>query len=460
MSNGAKALGEAIRARRNAKFFTQEALADGAGIKLDTLCGIEAGRTEYPRPRTIQKIARALGCEPEELAPCVPTSMNHDMLALTSPPGGGPPQDLAAFLAAQITRTDLMSAYMDRRTTMQALAGAALLNPVESWLWNFAKALPSHRPARFAPERHHDIENLEDIARSFRELCRRSGAVTYRTAVIALLNEVASIFEDDGLSRSAKERLYRVMADLADTAAEISWDCGRGRQAQEYYGLALRCAYMGGDFAFGANVLAGMARQMSYLGHHHDALDLIRLAQQRVDRTTDPRVLAHLDLREASAFAALARVPAFQRATMQAREHFAAATTASGPYWLVYFSAADISGVTGARLMELARREPREYAESAVAELSHAIQSARIKTSRGYVLDQIALAECYFLLGDTPTAVEQANHALSTLEYTQAKLPSVWLGELFQQVKRAPQIRSVVDVKGRIREALTSREGL
>jgi hypothetical protein len=349
----------------------------------------------------------------------------------------------------------------DRRAIMKMaiLAGAPVLNSVERWLWQFEQSAGGE-PVRFASERHHDIEKFEDAARTFRKLWRGPSSGTYRKAVVAVLNEVTTLFEDKGLATATKERIYGVMADLAGVAAELSFDCGLERQAQEYFGLALHCACMGGDFALGANVLAGMARQMSYLGHHHDALDLIRLAQQRVDRTTDPRVLAHLDLREASAFAALARVPAFQRATMQAREHFAAATTASGPYWLVYFSAADISGVTGARLMELARREPREYAESAVAELSHAIQSARIKTSRGYVLDQIALAECYFLLGDTPTAVEQANHALSTLEYTQAKLPSVWLGELFQQVKRAPQIRSVVDVKGRIREALTSREGL
>jgi hypothetical protein len=55
----------------------------------------------------------------------------------------------------------------------------------------------------------------------------------------------------------------------------------------------------GGDFVFGANVLAGMARQMICLGHPHDALDFIHLAKQRVDRIADPRVPAMLDTREA-----------------------------------------------------------------------------------------------------------------------------------------------------------------
>jgi transcriptional regulator with XRE-family HTH domain len=459
MSNSVKALGEAIRARRNAKVLTQEALADAAGIKVMTLRNIEAGRTEHPYHQTIRKIASALGCEPDVLMPSVSIGLDRDMLALTSPPHGGPsPHDRAAFLAAQITRTDLM---MDRRSAMKAaiLAGASLLNPVERWLLALEQSV-GHQPVRFAPERHHDIDKLQAAARTFRELRDGPSAGTFRTAVVALLNEVATLFEDGGLSTSAKERLYRVMADLAGVAAAMSWDCGLNRQAQEYYGLALHCAHLGGDLALATNVLAGMARQLIRLGHPHDGLALIGLAKQRVDRTTDPRVLAHLDTWEAWALAALARVPAFERAIMQAREHLAAAPASGGPYWIAYFDDSELAGVTGGMLTELARREPRQYATTAVAELSHAVQTTRVKTGQNIATDQIALAECYFLLGDTISAVQQTHQALNALEHTQSKRPLVRLGELFQQTEKAPRVRAVVDVQGRIQQMLKSRESM
>jgi hypothetical protein len=63
---------------------------------------------------------------------------------------------------------------------------------------------------------------------------------------------------------------------------------------------------------------------MLILAHPHDVLELIRHAKQRVDRTSDRRVLTLLDIREARAFAALGRGRTFERAPLQAREHLAA----------------------------------------------------------------------------------------------------------------------------------------
>jgi hypothetical protein len=349
----------------------------------------------------------------------------------------------------------------DRRAIMKMaiLAGAPVLNSVERWLWQFEQSAGGE-PVRFASERHHDIEKFEDAARTFRKLWRGPSSGTYRKAVVAVLNEVTTLFEDKGLATATKERIYGVMADLAGVAAELSFDCGLERQAQEYFGLALHCACMGGDFALGANVLAGMARQMIYLGHPDSALALIGLAKQRVGKAADPRVGAHLDTWEAGASAALGLVPAFKRATFQAREQLAAAPASGGPYWIAYFDEADLSGVTGVRLTELARLSPREHAESAIAELSHGLQSTSVKTGSAFATDQIALAECYFLLGDTTAAVEQTNQALNALQHTQSRQPLIWLGQLLDQAKRTRRVRAVADVQSRIQQTLTSRQSM
>jgi hypothetical protein len=109
---------------------------------------------------------------------CITAGLNRDMLTLPLQPRDGLLRNgRAVGNAAQMTRTDLM---MDRRTAMKSavLAGAALLSPVEGSLWAFEQSA-SRTPARFAPERHHDIENLEEAARTFREL--RGGRPAERT---------------------------------------------------------------------------------------------------------------------------------------------------------------------------------------------------------------------------------------------------------------------------------------
>jgi hypothetical protein len=116
--------------------------------------------------------------------------------------------------------------------------------------------------------------------------------------------------------------------------------------------------------------------------------------------------------------------------------------------------------VTGGILKELARQSPKEFAEAAIAELSHAVQSTRVKTGRNFAIDQIALVECYFLRGDIASAVEQTNLALNALEHIQSRRPTDRLGQLFHQAKQAPRVPAVVDVQGRIQQTLTSRQAI
>ncbi|XES00193.1 hypothetical protein HEP87_58700 [Streptomyces sp. S1D4-11] len=105
----------------------------------------------------------------------------------------------------------------------------------------------------------------------------------------------------------------------------MAWYTGLQRRAQNYYLLALRASHAGDDMVFGANVLAGMARQMLYRDQPQDALELIRLAQDGARHVAGPRVGAMLHTREAWAYAAMGRTAALQRATVLATEGDAAA---------------------------------------------------------------------------------------------------------------------------------------
>lgn len=183
-----------------------------------------------------------------------------------TPPVARPSDDVrwepvaTVSLASGLTRSDLV---MDRRAATRALAGAALsgaalLDPLEGWLQPSPVAEPTRRRGRIG---RREVQELETTALAFRAWDHQYGGGLRRKAVIGQLNEVASHLEEHQ-APDVERGLFQVMAYLSGTAATMAWDSGLQRRAQNYYQLALRAAHSGGDAAFGANVLAGMARQM------------------------------------------------------------------------------------------------------------------------------------------------------------------------------------------------------
>jgi transcriptional regulator with XRE-family HTH domain len=60
-------LAEAVKHYRGARYMSQAELADAAAVSRTTIARIEAGEI-VPYPRTVRKLAEALGVQPSELA--------------------------------------------------------------------------------------------------------------------------------------------------------------------------------------------------------------------------------------------------------------------------------------------------------------------------------------------------------------------------------------------------------
>ncbi|CAM5537450.1 helix-turn-helix domain-containing protein [Streptomyces fumanus] len=362
--------------------------------------------------------------------------------------------DTAVDLAADLTRSDLV---MDRRAATRALAGAAitgaaLLDPLEGWLQPVADGVRSHRRGRIGIR---EIEELESTARAFRAWDHRYGGGLRRKAVLGQLSEVAACLKEHQASR-VEQRLYQVMAQLAGTAATMAWDTGLQRRAQDYYLLALRASHAGGDMLFGANVLAGMARQMLYRDQPQDALELVRLAQDGARHVAGPKARAMLHTREAWAYAAMGRIAAFQRATAQATEALHDIQDDEEPYWIGYFDEAELAGTTGGRLLELARQEPKRYAETAAHEIRHALSFRGPEAGRSHALDRIGLAQCHFLLGDLTGAVAETHLAVDAARATRSSRVRAQLGELYPYTVGHGAARPVREARDRIRDLLSA----
>lgn len=355
-------------------------------------------------------------------------------------------------MAGQLTRTDLT---MDRRALAKALAaatmsGAALLDSLEGWMHPGEEGRRRTRPGRLGIR---DIEQLEETARAFRSWNHQYGGGLRRRAVLGQLSEVAVLL-DEHQAPAVEERLYRVLALLAGTAAGMAWDSGLQRRAQDYYRLSLRAAHAGGDRLWGANVLAGMARQLLYAGRPADALDLVRLAQDGARDVAGPRLRAMLHTREAWALAAMGRTAAFARATEQARQDLADTGPDDEPYWIGYFDEAELAGTTGGRHLELARKDPRAHAERAGEEIRHALDTRGAGAGRSTALDHLGLAETYFLVGDLGAAVTETHAAVDAAAGVQSGRVREGAAWLYSYTVGHGSSAPVREARARLREQL------
>jgi hypothetical protein len=356
-----------------------------------------------------------------------------------------------AELVSRFTKEDLM---YDRRETARTIAGvlfgAALLERAERWL--VEPETPS-TPRGTAGIGYEEIEQIEHAAQVFRAWDNQFGGGLRRKAVVGQLAEVASELRDFSHPAELTRRLHGAMAQLAETAATMSWDSGRGGTAQRYYLLALRAANTADDPAFCANVLASMARQQFYLGRVSEGLELVRLAQDSTDRRITPAVRAMLQTREAWAYAKQGRLGAFRRATSRAEDCLRDADPATEPYWISYFDQAELAGVTGGRLLEVAHRAPGHAVEAA-SFLSQAVALRAGQSLRSTALDRLGFAEIRLIQGEFDEAARLGHDALAVAEQTRSARVRVKLAEFYRYAESVTSEHSITELCARIGRVL------
>ena len=449
------------------------ALGAAVGMTGSRVLEIINGERQVEKLEVFERIADALripgnqlglaarAWEGLEVAPTLGTNERPSLVAVSiSDPGLPWFWESAPTVEAVygITRSDLM---LDRRSairTMAVTAGMPLIDPVQRWLTGPDEfSLPrGRRPGRIGET---DVARLESAAQVFRNWDDSFGGGLARKAVVGQLNEVAEMLRDSH-PEAIRKRLSHVMAELAKIAATMSWDSGMPATAQKYYVLALQAVRPAGDRSFGASVLASMARQLLNMNtaksRASDALELIRLAQDGSRDRNTPRLTAMLHTREAWCYAELGRVEAFRRATGQAQDAYGRAGMADDdPYWISYFDAAELAGVTGGRALDLARRNPK-FAPEAEADIKRAIALRKASSLRSTALDQSGLAQVYFLQRDIEQAVHVGNSAVDTAMRTQSDRVRTSLRELYSVSTTVRHLPEVVELRERLHDTLAA----
>ena len=481
-------MGRVIRAWRTHPYhgrrdYPQDRVAAWAGITQTQLSRIENGSPMMHLDRLIQwahvlrvpaeRLWFAMPDSDAQFATTTPSETTGVPIAIEWAPfarfitdselTGADNSDFPAWLPSEtielvscFTREDLS---LDRREAARAIAGvvfgSALLEQLERWL---SAANESSTLRRKAGIGYQEVEHIEHAARLFRSWDDQFGGGLRRKAVVGQLSEVADELRDFSHPPHLTRRLFGVMSQLAETAATMSWDSGQGALAQTYYVMALRAAKEAGDRAFGANILAGMARQLFYLGHASEGLELVRLAQDGVDGYASPAIRAMLYSREAWAYAKQGRLAAFRRATSNAEDCLRGARLVEDPYWIGYFDEAELAGVTGGRLLEAAHRA-RDLAEETAIHIERAVQLRRPQSLRSSALDKLGLAEVRLIQGEADEASRLGNEAADVVEMTHSDRVRVKLVELYGHSEVWAPVSSVARLRERIRELLNTPHG-
>jgi hypothetical protein len=198
-----------------------------------------------------------------------------------------------------------------------------------------------------------------------------------------------------------------------------------------------------------------MARQLLYLGHTHDALELVRLAQENAAGHATPTIRAMLHTREAWAYAKQGRVSAFRRATGKAEAALAAARTTEDPYWIEYFDAAELAGTTGGRLLELAH-EDRTLADETAVHIERALTLRHGPRLRSLALDQIGLAEARLIQGELDEAARLGHEAADVVQQTPSDRVRVKLAEFHQRTAVHAEHAVIAQLRERTRPLLAT----
>ncbi len=195
--------------------------------------------------------------------------------------------------------------------------------------------------------------------------------------------------------------------------------------------------------------MAGMARQLLYLDHTGDALELVRLALD--DSAVMPRRrCAPCCIRAKRGRMPSLAVSAFRRATGKAEDALTEAKPTEDPYWITYFDVAELEGTTGGRLLELAHQDKR-LADEAAARISRAIALRRPGRLRSSALDQIGLAEVRLIQGEMDEAAHLGHQVAALVEQTSSDRVRVKLAELYQHSTAHADFPVIASLRDRIR---------
>jgi tetratricopeptide (TPR) repeat protein len=193
-----------------------------------------------------------------------------------------------------------------------------------------------------------EIESIRQITRTFRALDNAHGGGFVREQAVRFLDrEVSPLLKGGSYSGTDGVELLRASAELTQLVGWMSYDGAQHGLSQRYFIQALRMAKAVGDDCLGAEILAAMSHQASYMGEGSSAVDLARVAGRTASNAGVPVLVAEAFVLEAQGHAERQDEKACAAALHAAETTLDKADRSNEPQWISYFDEAYMSAKFG-----------------------------------------------------------------------------------------------------------------
>ncbi|EWC60474.1 putative regulatory protein [Actinokineospora spheciospongiae] len=258
---------------------------------------------------------------------------------------------------------------------------------------------------------HTDVTAVVDFTGRLRRLDYRHGGGRCRDAAVARLPAARALLglhvADDVLGP-----LCTAVADLHNLAGWACFDTGAVDEALVHFGVALEVAALGGDRVLLSNIHYRRGRVRLHHDSPEQALAEFRLGERAAGAGGSALALAVTGANQAWARARLGDEGAALALLAGARDDFAGARGEPVPAWAAFFTAADLSAMTGVVHTELARSVDPRHVESAVPALVAALDGYGPDMARSRAFTLISLATCLLIDEQVERAVAVGEQVL------------------------------------------------
>jgi hypothetical protein len=269
-----------------------------------------------------------------------------------------------------------------------------------------------------------DIDMIREMTRTFRQLDNQYGGGGVREMVVRYLaSEVGPLLRRGRFDHMTGRALLGAVAEATQLAGWMAYDSGQHGLAQRYLIQALDLAGTAGDEPLGAQILAAMSHQATYLGNTGSAIDLARAAARTAQRAGVPVLVAEASVMEAHAHAGRGDGPACATSLSKAELALDRADRRRDPQWIAYFDSAYVSAKFGHCFSELNDVKRAEH---------FALRSLRMDSRyvRGRAFNLLLLATTYAQQGEPARACAVGSQALDLTSRLQSARAAGYVRDL------------------------------
>ena len=346
--------------------------------------------------------------------------------------------------AAEEWKSDVQRRSFLRGSTYLA---AASVTPALQWLLGHPEPAVNETGTFLVGPPH--VASVRQMTRTFRDLDNRFGGGHAREYVVRFLaDEVTPLIRNGRYNSATGAALLSAVSETMLLAGWMSYDAGFQGVAQRYMTHALRLALASDDRLMGAESLAALSHQATYVRDTGGGIDLARAAGKTAKEQGHGALLAESLVMEAHAHARAGDETSCTKALSSAETTLATADRTADPQWIGYFDEAYVSAKFAHCFKEL--RQP------ATAE-SFAHRSLNMDTSyvRGRAFNLALLATTHAQAGDVEEACAVGTQALDLTRGIRSARAINYLRDLLDELEPAATSPDVITFKATASDVLT-----